>query len=82
MKYIIRFTKPGGIVEYWPRDYGFRVHKHTADVAEAERFDTYAAAQRSLSGYINPPAFWESERQHANAVREKVKNWICEVIPE
>ena len=80
MAIIIRFTAPNGAVTYWPKGFGFDSHEHTANIADAERFEDRARAERSLRGYLFPPAFWNSERQHAERMRAKFRGWKCEVV--
>lgn len=80
MAYIIRFTDPHGAVTYFPFEFGFTVHEHTADIRQARTFTEKPAAYRSLYGYIHPMGFWESERSHAANMRAKFRTWACEVI--
>lgn len=80
MAYIIQMTNPQGVKEYMPENFGFGVHEHTNDINHAWRFTTREAAGRVLQGYINPPAFWESERRYRDLQRQKFKNWKCEVV--
>lgn len=79
--YLIRFTKPDGTIDYWPKGFGYTSHAHTLHASDAEHFDTHEKAQRSLNGYIHPPAFWESERRHAENMRQQTRGWKCEIIP-
>jgi hypothetical protein len=79
-EYAIKFTDPAGAVSYWPENFGFGVHKHAEELAGAKRFSDPEAAQRSLLSYINPPAFWNSEREHASRMREQFRRWKCEII--
>ena len=79
--FVIRFIDPSGATSYWPEGFGFTAHAHAADLADAKQFADRKIAQRSLNGYVNPPAFWESERRHARLMQEKFRNWKFEVIP-
>jgi hypothetical protein len=81
MEYAIRFTSPAGVVSWYPKGFGHTCHEHATDVSAAERFDSEAKANRSLYGYISPPAFWNSERQHAEKMRQQFRNWKCEIVP-
>lgn len=80
MTHVIRLTDPDGAVVYWPKSFGFDSHEFTPDRDAAERM-TYAAASRRLNGFLYPPAFWDSERRHAERQRETYRNWRCEVVP-
>lgn len=75
MAHIIRFKDPTGQVSYWPKGFGFTSHKHAETVDNAERFESAATAWRRVSGYVNPPAFWESERRHAELMRIQFRGW-------
>jgi hypothetical protein len=78
--FVIRFIDPSGAVSYWPEGFGFTAHAHAADLADAKPFADQSSAQRSLNGYVNPPAFWESERRHARLMQDKFRNWKFEVM--
>ena len=80
MPYAIKFTDPAGVVSYMPEGFGHSCHAHVPDVASAWKLDGEAQAQRILNGYVNPPAFWNSERAHAEKMRAKFRNWKCEII--
>ncbi|QIG97694.1 MULTISPECIES: hypothetical protein [Bradyrhizobium] len=58
MPHVIRFTDPAGAVSFWPKGFGFSSHAHAPTMDGAEHFADAARAQRSLNGYVNPPAFW------------------------
>lgn len=80
MPFAIRLTPPKGAPEYIPPGFGFTAHAHVTDEAAAERIETRALAERRLWNYIDPPAFWNSERRHNALMREKFRGWKCEVI--
>ncbi len=82
MFYILQMTPPGSAVpEYYPKDFGFGVYAHTLDAAQAERFTNIDSARMRLHNYAYYPyAFWESERRHAEAQREKFKHWRLQVL--
>lgn len=73
--HIIKIIKPNASAEYIPEGFGFTAHAHTMDINEAQRFDDRQRAIDYASRYFNPPAFWEGERKHAIAQREKTKTW-------
>lgn len=77
---VIRFTAPDGEVFYWPRGFGYEAHEYACELAGAEVFPTRDGAARRLDGYLHPPAFWNSEREHAARVAEEMRGWKCEVV--
>lgn len=79
--HIVRMTPPNGPPEYWPERFGHGVHEHATDVARAHRFPDAASAIAAMNGYRWPPAFWESERRHAERMRQKFAGWKFEAIP-
>ena len=81
MKYLIKFIDPSGTVTYWPKGFGFESHAHITDPTAAEQFNSPEQANRNLSGYIKPAAFWNSEREHKAAMEKKFRGWKFEVIP-
>jgi hypothetical protein len=78
--HIIRMTPPKGPAEFWPVGFGHASHAHTLNEAEAERFDDPAIAARMAQRYRFPPAFWDSERRHAENQARKFRGWNFEVI--
>jgi hypothetical protein len=80
MPYVIRFIDPAGAVTYWPPGFGFTSHEHASTLEAAERFTDEIIAQRHLNGYVHPPAFWNSEREHAEKMHQQFRNWRYEVI--
>jgi hypothetical protein len=81
MEYAIKFTDPKGVVSWYPKGFGHTCHEHAADAAKAETFPDERTAAKRLMGYINPPAFWNSERRHSELMRQKFRNWQCDVVP-
>lgn len=81
MTFIVRMTPPNGIAEYLPENFGFGTHSHTLEYQHAERFPTQAKAIQRMNRYRWPDSYWVSERQHAEQMIEKFKNWNFEVIP-
>jgi hypothetical protein len=80
ISFIIKFTDPNGVISYMPVGFGFDAHEHTSNEAQAERFDNEAVAWRALYNYVNPPAFWNSERQHRKNMQEQFRGWKYEVV--
>jgi hypothetical protein len=78
--FAIRFTDPRGVVSWYPEGFGYTSHAHATDASKAARFESEAKASRSLYGYISPPAFWNSERAHAEKLRQQFRNWKCEIV--
>ena len=79
MMFVIQFIDPAGAASYWPEGFGFSAHAHAVNLADAKRFADQKSAQRSLNGYVNPAAFWESERRHARQMQDKFRNWKFEI---
>jgi len=75
MTYIIKIDNA-----YIPENFGHGAHEHTSDINKAWKFTTKDKAENYLNGYINPPAFWNGERAHNDAMRKKSANWQIEII--
>lgn len=75
MTYIIQINDT-----YIPENFGHGVYEHTADIDKAWRFETKDKAEDYLSGYINPPCFWEGERAHNEIMRKRAANWRIQII--
>lgn len=78
--FAIRFTSPQGVVSYWPKGFGFSSHKYAENLTDAELFADETKAARQLQGYLYPPAFWNSERQHAQNMLDQMRGWKSEII--
>lgn len=78
-QWIVAMVRPDGGREYIPEGFGFTCHAHVTDRSLAKRHATQADATRSIVAYWFPPAFWESERQHALIMAERFKGWRYEV---
>lgn len=65
--------------EYMPDGFGFTSHAHTLDKGEAEVFPDRARAERRAMNYRFPPAFWESERRHRDAMEKRFRGWRFEI---
>lgn len=69
--FIASMVEPNGNVLYLPKGFGFTNHAWALDASQAEVFETEGAARQRLLAFIQPPAFWESERKHQQLMREK-----------
>ena len=80
MPYVLQMTPPNGAPEYLPRGFGFTAHAHTSDIADAEAFDTKAAAMRRGNAYRWPSAFWDSEIAHRDRMARKFAGWAFATV--
>lgn len=75
-EFVVCMRPPGGgPVEYMPKGFGFTAHAHTLDRSKAETWPTVERARQAGDGYRRPPAFWNSEREHRDAMERKFRGW-------
>lgn len=79
--FIASMIEPSGKVLYLPKGFGFTAHEWATDASDAEVFGTEGQARQRILAFIQPPAFWGSERKHKELMQEKYGKNMVNIAP-
>lgn len=78
--FIAQLISPKGEAVFYPKGFGFTCHAWATSAEGAELFETEAKARQRVLAVVQPPAFWECERRHAQLMREKYGCHTIQVV--